>query len=234
MVFAAALGPMGRLVLWALTDSLGANPISTITLETGTWTLRFLVLTLAITPLRRLTGWNEIAGVRRMLGLFAFAYGALHLLTYVWLDQFFDVASIAKDVYKRPFITAGATAFLLMVPLALTSTAAMIRRLGGRAWRRLHRLVYASAVMGVMHYWWLVKADIRRPRNYALIVGFLLAARFIPRLRLRRRHSAARAAARACHFERSQAVMPGSSEIKIATAMTRWMRCSISGTMRPR
>ena len=112
-----------------------------------------------------------------MLGLYAFFYGSLHLLTYVWLDQFFDGPAIIKDIYKRPFITAGATAFALMIPLAVTSTAGMIRRLGGKTWRRLHRLAYGSAVVGVVHYWWLVKADIRPPRNYAIIVGVLLGAR---------------------------------------------------------
>jgi sulfoxide reductase heme-binding subunit YedZ len=138
---------------------------------------KFLVLTLAVTPFRRVTGWNAVVGFRRMLGLFAFFYGTLHLVTYLWLDQFFDLAGILKDIAKRPFITAGTTAFVLMVPLALTSTAGMIRRLGGRAWRRLHRLAYVSAIAGVVHYWWLVKADIRRPMAYAVIVTALLALR---------------------------------------------------------
>lgn len=176
-VFVAGLGPLAYLAWGAGANGLGANPIETITRESGTWTLRFLVLTLAVTPLRRLAGWHDAIRFRRMLGLFAFFYGSLHLLTYVWLDQFFDVPAIVKDVYKRPFITAGATAFLLMVPLALTSTAGMIRRLGGRAWRQLHRLVYLSAAIGVVHYWWLVKADIRRPRTYAIIVAALLGYR---------------------------------------------------------
>lgn len=177
LVFIAALGPLVFLAWGALTSRLGANPIEVITRETGTWTLRFLVLTLAVTPLRRATGWNGVIGFRRMLGLFAFFYGTLHLFTYLWLDQFFDLAAILKDIAKRPFITAGTTAFVLMVPLALTSTAGMIRRLGGRAWRRLHRLVYVSAIAGVVHYWWLVKADIRRPMAYAAIVTALLALR---------------------------------------------------------
>lgn len=183
MLFAASLGPLAWLAWAAWAHRLGANPISTITLETGTWTLRFLVITLAVTPVRRLTGWNDIIRFRRMLGLFAFFYGSLHLLTYVWLDQFFDWHSIVKDVAKRPFITAGATAFLLMVPLAATSTAGMIRRLGGRAWRRLHRLVYVSAALGVLHYWWLVKADIRRPRAYAVVLAVLLGSRLLVYLR---------------------------------------------------
>jgi len=183
VLFVAALGPLVWLGWGAWTGALGANPIETITRETGTWTLRLLVLTLAITPLRRLTGWNDAIRFRRMLGLFAFFYGTLHLLTYVWLDQFFDGAAILKDVYKRPFITAGATALFAMLPLALTSTAGMIRRLGGRAWRRLHRLGYLAAVAGVVHYWWLVKADIRRPRTYALLLAMLLGYRAFVALR---------------------------------------------------
>jgi sulfoxide reductase heme-binding subunit YedZ len=187
VLFAAALGPVAWLGWGAWTDALGANPIETITRETGTWTLRLLVLSLAITPLRRLTGWNDAIRFRRMLGLFAFFYGTLHLLTYVWLDQFFDGAALLKDVYKRPFITAGATAFFVMLPLALTSTAGMIRRLGGRAWRRLHQLVYLAAIAGVVHYWWLVKADIRRPRTYALLLAMLLGYRAFVALRSRAR-----------------------------------------------
>jgi methionine sulfoxide reductase heme-binding subunit len=176
-VFAACLLPLAWLVWAAFANRLGANPISEITNQTGTWTLRFLVLTLAITPLRRITGWNTLVRYRRMLGLFAFFYGALHLTTYVWLDQFFDAAHIVKDVTKRPFITAGFTAFVLMVPLALTSTAASIRRLGGRRWQTLHRLVYVSAALGVVHYWWLVKADISRPLTYGAILAVLFGAR---------------------------------------------------------
>jgi len=177
LVFAAALGPVVYLGWGAWSHALGANPIETITRETGVWTLRFLLLSLTATPLRRWTGWNDAIRFRRMLGLYAFFYGSLHLLTYVWLDQFFDVASMIKDVYKRPFITAGATAFTLLIPLATTSTAGMIRRLGGKKWRALHRLAYASAIVGVVHYWWLVKADIRPPRNYAIIVAVLLGSR---------------------------------------------------------
>jgi sulfoxide reductase heme-binding subunit YedZ len=191
-VFAAALGPIAWLVWAAWADALGANPISEITNETGTWTLRFLVITLAITPVRRLTGWNWLVRYRRMLGLFAFFYGSLHFLTYIWLDQFFDVHSMVKDVMKRPFITMGFTAFVLLVPLALTSTTGWIRRLGGRRWQMLHRLVYVSAAAGVIHYWWLVKADTRRPIRYALIVGGLLLARV---LWARRRKIAVRRAA---------------------------------------
>jgi sulfoxide reductase heme-binding subunit YedZ len=169
--------PLASLLWGLLTDNLGANPIRTITLETGTWTLRFLGLTLAITPLRRLARWSDAIRLRRMLGLFAFFYGTLHFTTYIWLDQFFEVPSIVKDVLKRPFITVGFAAFLGLLPLALTSTAGWIRRLGGRNWQRLHRLIYVSAVCGVLHYWWLVKADVQRPQIYATLIGVLLLYR---------------------------------------------------------
>jgi len=183
LVFAVSLEPLAQLLVGAWQGSLGANPIETITRSTGLWTLRFMLITLAVTPVRRLTGWNDAIRLRRMLGLFAFFYGSLHLLTYVWLDQFFDWASIVKDVAKRPFITAGFSAYVLLVPLALTSTAGMIRRLGGRRWRRLHRLAYATAALGVVHYWWLVKADIRPPRNYAIVLAVLLLVRVAAALR---------------------------------------------------
>jgi methionine sulfoxide reductase heme-binding subunit len=177
LVFTACLWPLAYLIWGLLTDSLGANPISAITLETGTWTLRFLVITLAITPLRRLSRWSDAIRLRRMLGLFAFFYGTLHFATYIWLDQFFDIPRIVKDVMKRPFITVGFSAFLGMLPLALTSTAGWIRRLGGRNWQRLHRLIYVSALGGVLHYWWLVKADVQRPQIYAALIGLLLLYR---------------------------------------------------------
>jgi len=177
LVFAASLGPVVFLALGALQGTLGANPIEAITRSTGVWTLRFMLLTLAVTPLRVWSGWNDVIRVRRMLGLFAFFYGSLHLVTYVWLDQFFDWAAIVKDVAKRPFITAGFSAYVLLVPLALTSTAAMIRRLGGRTWRRLHRLAYVAAAIGVVHYWWLVKLDTRPPRNYGILLAVLLLVR---------------------------------------------------------
>jgi sulfoxide reductase heme-binding subunit YedZ len=186
LVFAAALGPLAYLALGAWRGALGANPIETITRSTGLWTLRFMLVTLAITPLRWVTGRNELVRFRRMLGLFAFFYGSLHLMTYVWLDQFFDWSAIVKDVAKRPFITAGFSAYVLLVPLAITSTAGMIRRLGGRAWRRLHRLAYATAALGVVHYWWLVKADIRPPRNYAIVLAVLLLVRVWVAVRRRR------------------------------------------------
>jgi methionine sulfoxide reductase heme-binding subunit len=182
-VVVAGLAPVAWLAWAAVQGRLGANPISELTKETGTWTLRFVVLTLAITPVRKLTGWNLLVRYRRMLGLFAFFYGTLHLVTYVWFDQFFDVASITKDVLKRPFITVGFAAFLLMVPLALTSTTGWIRRLGGKRWQALHRLVYATAALGVVHYWWLVKADISRPLTYGVILATLLAARLALRMK---------------------------------------------------
>jgi sulfoxide reductase heme-binding subunit YedZ len=173
----ACVWPLASLLWGLFTDNLGANPIRAITLETGTWTLRFLVLTLVITPLRRLSRWSDAIRLRRMLGLFAFFYGTLHFTTYLWLDQFFDVPSIVTDVMKRPFITVGFLAFLGLLPLALTSTAGWIRQLGGRNWQRLHRLIYVSAVCGVLHYWWLVKADVQRPQIYATLIGVLLLYR---------------------------------------------------------
>jgi sulfoxide reductase heme-binding subunit YedZ len=192
LVFLAALGPAAWLVWAGLTDHLSANPLSDITNETGIWTLRFLCITLAITPLRRLTGWNAAIKFRRMAGLFAFFYGSLHFLTYVIVDRFAGLdfpdgivslttvrnlaRSAGADVYKRPFITIGFAALTLMVPLAATSTTGMIRRLG-RKWQTLHRLVYVSGTLGVIHYWWLVKADIRSPITYAAIVGLLLGYR---------------------------------------------------------
>lgn len=185
LIFVAALGPVGYLTWAALTDNLSANPISDITLETGTWALRFLVVTLAITPLRRITHWNELIKFRRMLGLFAFFYGTLHFITYLWLDQFFDFAGIVADIWKRPFITVGFTAFVAILPLAITSTAGWIRRLGGKNWQRLHRLIYLAAVCGVIHYWWLVKSDVQRPMIYGLIFAVLLGYRLVVAIRRR-------------------------------------------------
>jgi sulfoxide reductase heme-binding subunit YedZ len=173
----AALVPLGRLVVGAPTGGLGANPIEFITRSTGEWTLILLLLTLSVTPLRRLTGLNWLLRLRRMLGLTAFFYGCLHLVTYLWLDQFFDLAAIIRDIVKRPFITAGFIAFVLLVPLAITSTDAMVRRLGGRRWLALHRLAYLATAIGVVHYWWLVKADVREPFYYAVILGLLLGVR---------------------------------------------------------
>ena len=209
--FLAGLYPAGWLV-WALyTGNLSANPLADLTNETGVWALRFLCITLTLTPLRRLTGWNAAIRFRRMAGLFAFFYGTLHFLTYAIFDRLLGLvdfpdgivsmdsarrlaASIAEDIYKRPFITVGFTALVLMLPLALTSTAGMIRRLGGRNWNLLHRLVYVSAVLGVVHYWWLVKSDISRPIAYGVVVGSLLTFRLVW-IRLHK-PSAARVAAR--------------------------------------
>ncbi len=185
-LFIAALTPLARLVVFGATDRLGANPIEFITRSTGTWTLVFLLVTLSVTPLRRLSGWHGLIKLRRMLGLFAFFYACLHFTTYIWLDQFFDLASIYKDVIKRPFITVSFPSFLLMIPLALTSTNAMVRRLGGKRWQRLHRLVYVTAVGGVIHYLWLVKKDITDPLIYAFILALLLAYRLAVAARKRR------------------------------------------------
>ena len=194
-VFTAALAPAAWLVWAALTGNLSVNPLSDITNETGVWTLRFLCVTLAITPLRRITGWNLLIRFRRMVGLFAFFYGTLHFLTYVIADRFAGLdfpdgivawstlgnlaVSVGQDIYERPFITVGFVAFVSMVPLAVTSTAGMIRRLGGRRWQALHRLVYATAIAAVVHYWWLVKIDTRPPLMYAVIMGVLLGFRLV-------------------------------------------------------
>ena len=177
LVFLLCLTPLALLVFRGARQELGANPIEFITHATGDWTLRFLLLTLAVTPARRLLKAPGLIRYRRMLGLFAFFYGTLHLATYVWLDKFFDLPEMLKDVAKRRFITAGALAFLAMTPLAITSTAGWIRRLGGRNWQRLHRLVYLSAAAGVVHYWWLVKSDIREPAAYAVALVALLGFR---------------------------------------------------------
>ncbi len=182
-VFVLCLCPLFLLGWRALHNGLGANPIEYITHFTGDWTLQFLVITLAITPLRKLLHLPDLIRFRRMLGLFAFFYGSLHFLTYIWLDKFFDLSEIGKDVVKRPFITAGFLAFVLMVPLAITSTRGWIRRLGGARWQMLHRLVYGSALAGVVHYYWLVKSDVRWPLAYASMVGVLLLYRIVMRLR---------------------------------------------------
>jgi sulfoxide reductase heme-binding subunit YedZ len=177
-VFSACLTPLAWLGYYAYTDNLGANPIEVITRWTGTSTLIFLLITLSVTPLRKLSGWNGLIKFRRMLGLCAFFYACLHFTTYIWLDQFFDFRGIVKDVAKRPFITVGFANFVLLIPLALTSTAGMVRRLGKR-WQQLHRLIYLIAIGGVVHYWWLVKADIRLPLIYGAVLAALLAYRAV-------------------------------------------------------
>ena len=172
----ACLLPFGQLLYNGFTGDLGTNPIETITRFTGLWTLRFLLITLAISPLRRITGWNNLIRFRRMAGLFAFFYACLHFSTYLVLDHFFDLHAIGKDIFKRPYVTAGFTGFVLMIPLAVTSTSAMIRRLGKR-WQLIHRLIYGTAIAGVIHFYWLVKADIRRPAFYGAILVLLLGYR---------------------------------------------------------
>jgi methionine sulfoxide reductase heme-binding subunit len=181
-VFLLCVSPIIYTVWRGLSDGLGANPIEYVTHFTGDWTLRFLVITLAVTPLRRLLRLPELIRFRRMLGLFAFFYGSLHFLTYLWLDKFFDWRDMVKDIGKRPFITAGFLAFVLLVPLAITSTTGWIRRLGGRRWQLLHRLIYASAIAGVVHYYWLVKSDVRKPVFYGSMVAVLLAYRIVAKL----------------------------------------------------
>ena len=176
VVFAAALVPAAVLVYGAFTNDLTANPIDYITDTTGLTALSLLLITLTITPLRRLTGHNELIRLRRMLGLLAFFYACLHVSTWLVLDWFFDFASMASDVVERPFITLGMTTFLLLLPLALTSTAGMIRRLGKR-WQQLHRLVYVAAITAIIHFWWVVKADFREPRLFALALSVLLGFR---------------------------------------------------------
>lgn len=176
-VFLACLVPFSQLVYGAFWGDLGANPVETITLTTGIWTLRLLVITLAITPARWLTKWSPIILFRRMIGLFAFFYGTLHFMTYFVLDQSLMFDGLWEDVMKRPYITMGFTAFVLLIPLALTSTKGWIRRLGGYRWNLLHRLIYVSAILGVIHYWWKVKLDTTNPRYYAIIVGTLLGVR---------------------------------------------------------
>ena len=179
-IFVLSLIPFVRLFVLGFQDRLGANPIEFVTHSTGFWALTFICITLSVTPLRRLTGWQHLVRLRRMLGLFAFFYASAHLLTYVWFDQWFSLEEIAKDIWKRPFITVGFAAFVLLVPLAITSTNRMIRRLG-RRWSQLHRLVYLIAILGVVHFWWLKedKNDLSEPWLYAGIVSALLLFRLL-------------------------------------------------------
>jgi len=187
-VFVAALYPLARLVLLGVTGGLGANPIEFITRSTGLWTLVFLCITLAVTPLRRLTGWNALVRFRRMLGLYAFFYATLHFMTYVWFDKWFDVGEMLKDIGKRPFITVGFAAFVLLIPLALTSTRAMVRRLG-RRWQMLHRAIYVIGALAILHFWWMKagKHDLALPRLYGAIVVVLLGWRLVTWLAARAR-----------------------------------------------
>lgn len=177
----ALLAAPAALLAWnGFRDNLGANPIESITRGTGIWTLRMLLISLAVTPLRRFFGLSELAPYRRIAGLAAFSYAAVHLITYVWLDQFFDWQAMLRDVGKRRFIAAGAVSLAIMVPLAITSTKGWMRRMGGRRWKYLHRTVYLSGLAGVVHYLWLVKADVRPPAMYGLALGVLLVARLVP------------------------------------------------------
>jgi sulfoxide reductase heme-binding subunit YedZ len=189
-VFLLCLGPAFVLTWKGFHGDLGANPIDVITRTTGRWTLTFLLITLSVTPVRKLSGLTWLIRYRRMLGLFAFFYGSLHLMTYVWLDKFFNVHEMLHDIAKRRFITAGMTAWFLMLPLALTSTKGWIRRMGGKRWQMLHRLIYFSAAAGVVHFIWLVKADLRRPLTYGAVLAALLTYRVIAwlvaRMRARR------------------------------------------------
>jgi sulfoxide reductase heme-binding subunit YedZ len=186
-LFLACLGPAAWLVYGAfLGGDLGVNPVETITNYTGIWTLRLIAISLAISPLRWLTGWNRLIQYRRMLGLFAFFYGSLHFMTYFVLDHSLMFEGLWDDVVKRPYITAGFTAFVLMIPLAITSTQGWIRRMGGRNWNLLHRLVYATAALAVLHYWWKVKLDTSSPALYAAIMATLFGARIWKALAKRR------------------------------------------------
>ena len=176
VLFLMCLLPLVFLFVGAINDSLGANPVETLTRETGEWTLRFLLLTLLVTPVRQILSWPWLIKLRRMLGLYVFFYAVMHLLTYVWFDQFFDMNEIIKDIIKRPFITIGFVAFILLVPLALTSTNKMICRLK-KNWVKLHKLIYVIAVLGVLHFIWLVKADYLAPMFYGSILFLLLSYR---------------------------------------------------------
>lgn len=193
IVFLASLLPLARLVAYGFTDRLGANPIEFITRSTGDWTLYFLCLTLAVTPLRRISNWNWLIKLRRMLGLFAFFYAVLHFTTFLWFDHFFEINEMLKDVVKRPFILVGFIAFVLLIPLAATSTNGMIRRLGGKRWQWLHRLIYLIGPLGILHYWWMKagKNDFEQPILFGTIMGVLLLTRVYwnvlkPRMQKRR------------------------------------------------
>lgn len=181
LFLALACLPLLRLVILGFTGGLGANPLEFITHSTGDWTLYLFCLTLAVTPLRKLTGLNWLGRMRRMLGLMAFFYLCLHFTTFVWFDHFFDLGEIWKDILKRPFITVGVIALLLSIPLALTSTNGMVRRLGGKRWQALHRLVYLIVPLGVLHYWWdkAGKNLIAQPLLFAVLVGLMLVLRLV-------------------------------------------------------
>jgi sulfoxide reductase heme-binding subunit YedZ len=185
VVFLLSLAPILALVWFGFQQDLTANPLEYITHFTGDWTLRFLMITLAVTPLRVLLNRPAITKFRRMLGLFTFFYASLHLLTWMWFDRNFEVAGMWEDVAMRLYITAGMAGFVAMVPLAITSTSGWVRRIGFKRWQRLHLLIYAAAIAGVLHFWWLVKSDIREPLLYAAILTGLLAVRVVTKLRKR-------------------------------------------------
>ena len=188
VAFIACLYPLARLGWFAYAHKLGANPIEFIIRSFGTWALTFLLITLSVTPLRRLTGWNGLIKLRRMLGLYVFFYAVLHFTTYIWVDQFFDWHEIYKDILKRPFITMGFACFLALLPLALTSSNNMVKRLGSKRWQQLHRLVYGIGVGAVVHYWWLVKKDITQPAIYAAVLAVLLGYRLVVATKPLKRH----------------------------------------------
>ena len=179
IVFLLCLIPLARLGWGIWHDTLGANPIEFVIRALGDWALRFVLITLAVTPLRKLTGWTWLMTLRRMLGLYAFFYATLHLSTYIWVDQFFDWIAIAKDIIKRPFITVGMLTYTLLVPLAVTSNNAMIRRMGVKRWQFLHRAIYIIGALGVLHFWWMVKLDITQPAIYAAVLSVLLGLRLL-------------------------------------------------------
>jgi sulfoxide reductase heme-binding subunit YedZ len=178
-LFVLALAPLARLVIGLFSRTLGTNPTEVIQRSLGTWTLVFLCVTLAVTPIRKLSGWNWLLKLRRMFGLYAFFYAVMHFISYVGLDQGFDFTAIPRDILKRPFITLGFTCLMLLIPLAATSTNAMVRRLGAERWLVLHRFIYFIAIGGVVHFWWLVKRDVTEPGIYALIVAALLGYRLL-------------------------------------------------------
>ena len=177
VVFVNALVPLALLAWDAVRGQLGANPLEYVTRTTGMLTLIFLLLSLMVTPLRKMSGWNWLGMHRRMLGLYAFFYGLLHFMTYVWFDRFFNLKSALSDVASRPFIAVGFASFLIMIPLAVTSTNKMVKRLGGRRWNQLHKTVYIAGMLGALHYWMLVKSDTRLPLTFGLVLALLLGYR---------------------------------------------------------
>ena len=185
-VFVVCLAPLGWIAYLVLTGQAGANPIETTNRFLGDWALRFLILVLAITPIRKITGWNDLARFRRMIGLYAFAYAVFHVTSYVALDQFFDWTAIWADIVKRTYITVGMVCLLMLLPLAVTSTNGMIKRLGGKRWRNLHKLVYPSGIAACLHYFMMVKADIREPLIYAGVLALLLGYRALGKLNISR------------------------------------------------